>query len=219
MSGIFKMTKLDYYTAKSLILENIVAAFVITAIFSFMKSSMNTLCFTAAWYAALAATNIFMIQDKNGLERLYASLSLDNKNIVAGRYLFCYIQYLIILGVTVIIGVGAMFVFGNTIQFMALLTAVCESLLVYTAVTCIQIPICLRLPYSKARFWCVIVLMAVVALVTYTALNVSSAGDVDISIKINQGLLSAICVAVSIAVLLISYLIAVGCYRNRMRTN
>lgn len=219
MSGTIKMTKLDYYTAKSLIIENIAATFVITVIFSFMKSSMNTLCFTAAWYAALAATNIFMIQDKNGLERLYASLSLDNKNIVSGRYLFCYIQYLIILGVTVIIGVGAMFVFGNTIQFMALLTAVCESLLVYTVVTCIQIPICLRLPYAKARFWCVIVLMAVVALVTYTALNVSSAGDVDISIKINQGLLSAICVAVSIAVLIISYLIAVGCYRNRMRTN
>ena len=219
MSGTFKMTKLDYYTAKALILENIVAAFVITAIFNFMKSSMNTLCFTAAWYAALAATNIFMIQDKNGLERLYASLSLDNKNIVAGRYLFCYIQYLIILGVTVIIGVGAMFVFGNTMQFMALLTAICESLLIFTTVTCIQIPICLRLPYSKARFWCVLVLLVVVALVTYTALNMSSVGDVDISIKINQGLLSAICVAVSIAVLLISYLIAIGCYSNRMRTN
>ena len=219
MSGTFKMTKLDYYTAKALILENIVAAFVITAIFNFMKSSMNTLCFTAAWYAALAATNIFMIQDKNGLERLYASLSLDNKNIVAGRYLFCYSQYLIILGVTVIIGVGAMFVFGNTMQFMALLTAICESLLIFTTVTCIQIPICLRLPYSKARFWCVLVLLVVVALVTYTALNMSSVGDVDISIKINQGLLSAICVAVSIAVLLISYPIAVGCYRTRRRTN
>lgn len=219
MSGTFKMTKLDYYTAKSLIFENIVATFVIAGIFSFMESSMYTLCFTAAWYAALASTNIFMIQDKNGLERLYASLSLDNKNIVAGRFLFCYIQYLIILGVTVIIGVGAMFVYGDTLQFMTLLTAVCESLLIFTAVTCIQIPICMRLPYSKARFWCVIVLMAVVALVTYTALNVSSAGDVDISIKINQGLLSAICVAVSIAVLLISYLIAIGCYSNRMRTN
>ncbi|MBD5477637.1 MAG: ABC-2 transporter permease [Lachnospiraceae bacterium] len=219
MSGTFKMTKLDYYTAKTLIFENIVATFVIAGIFSFMESSMYTLCFTAAWYAALSATNIFMIQDKNGLERLYASLSLDNKNIVSGRYLFCYIQYLIILGVTVIIGVGAMFLFGNTLQFMTLLTAVCESLLVFTAVTCIQIPICLRLPYAKARFWCVIVLLVVVALATYTALNMSSIWDVDISIKINQGPLSAICMAVSIAVLLISYPIAVGCYRTRMRTN
>lgn len=88
MNYSLKMARLDYFTCK----PNIISYFTlipVTIIFSFMStSSIFIFNFTAAWFIALMSTNIFVVQEKNELERLYASLSLTTQNIVAGRYIY-----------------------------------------------------------------------------------------------------------------------------------
>lgn len=90
MNYSLKMARLDYFTCK----PNIISYFTlipVTIIFSFMStSSIFIFNFTAAWFIALMSTNIFVVQEKNELERLYASLSLTTQNIVAGRYIYTY---------------------------------------------------------------------------------------------------------------------------------
>lgn len=103
MSYSVKMAKLDFYTFKAQFLNYMALAFMI-AMFCFMGSSIITLGITAAWYVALVMTNIIVIQEKNNLERLYASLSLDLKNIIGGRYLFVVVmQHQLALNVTCIL--------------------------------------------------------------------------------------------------------------------
>ena len=59
MSGTFKMTKLDCYTAKSTFISSIAALSVITVVFAVVSSlSLDTLLFTAMWYAVCSANNI-----------------------------------------------------------------------------------------------------------------------------------------------------------------
>ena len=90
MNYSLKMARLDYFTCK----PNIISYFTlipVTIIFSFMStSSIFIFNFTAAWFIALMSTNIFVVQEKNELERLYASLSLTTQNIVAGRYIYTF---------------------------------------------------------------------------------------------------------------------------------
>ena len=80
MNYSLKMARLDYFTCK----PNIISYFTlipVTIIFSFMStSSIFIFNFTAAWFIALMSTNIFVVQEKNELERLYASLSLTIYN-------------------------------------------------------------------------------------------------------------------------------------------
>ena len=105
MNYSLKMARLDYFTCK----PNIISYFTlipVTIIFSFMStSSIFIFNFTAAWFIALMSTNIFVVQEKNELERLYASLSLTTQNIVAGRYIYTYATFLLAYIFTTLVGV------------------------------------------------------------------------------------------------------------------
>ena len=102
MNYSLKMARLDYFTCK----PNIISYFTlipVTIIFSFMStSSIFIFNFTAAWFIALISTNIFVFQEKNELERLYASLSLTTQNIVAGRYIYTWSTKAVLLICTLV---------------------------------------------------------------------------------------------------------------------
>lgn len=63
MSGVFKIAKLDFLTMKSQFVMYAFMALII-AVFSVMGSSVTTLFITGAWFMALMASNIFVIQEK-----------------------------------------------------------------------------------------------------------------------------------------------------------
>ena len=85
MRAFLKMAKLDFLTMKTQFFSYL-SLVVIVLMFGFMKSSVIVLCITSAWFIALQASNIFAIQEKNNLERLYGSVSVELNDIVLGRY-------------------------------------------------------------------------------------------------------------------------------------
>ena len=75
MTGVARITKLDFFIMKSQGISYLSLVAVIL-LFGLMGSSITVLCITGAWFIALMATNIFAIQEKNHLDRLYGSVYL-----------------------------------------------------------------------------------------------------------------------------------------------
>ena len=93
MKNLIKMAKLDYYTIKSNSLSFLV--FIpCTLLFLLMDTSLVAVGIELTWLLPLTLLSIFYIQEKNNLDNLYKSISLNSKEIVKGRYLFSLMYFL-----------------------------------------------------------------------------------------------------------------------------
>ena len=150
MTGALKMAKLDFFTMKSQFVGYLtLVLFVLMS--GYMGSSMTILGINIAWFTALMSSNIFMIQEKNNLNRLYGSLSLGLKDIVLGRYIFMILSHIIsfILAITLYFFFIAFQhkIFDLSDAFLGFSI----SFLVFSAMTGIQMPLFFRMGYIKAR--------------------------------------------------------------------
>lgn len=93
MTGVTRIAKLDFFIMKSQGISYLSLVAVIL-MFGLMGSSITVLCITGAWFIALMATNIFAIQEKNHLDRLYGSVCVSLNEVVLGRYTFVFLNYL-----------------------------------------------------------------------------------------------------------------------------
>ena len=81
MTGVARITKLDFFIMKSQAISYFSLVAVIL-IFGLIGSPITVLCITGAWFIALMATNIFAIQEKNHLDRLYGSVCVSLNEVV-----------------------------------------------------------------------------------------------------------------------------------------
>lgn len=213
MSYSIKMAKLDFYTFKSQIGNYAALAFVI-AMFCFIGSSIITLSITAAWFVALLMTNIFVTQEKNDLERLYASLSLDLKNIICGRYIFIFANYVAAIAISIIIGVCASLFRNVTVSFMEIVTAACVSILIFSMIIGVQIPIYFRYGYTKAKIRCLIPFVFVLGLVVLPSFMEGFSSIIAVLMQ-NQAAMNVVCILCSGAIFLVSYRASISCYKKR----
>lgn len=213
MAYSLKMVKLDYLTVKSQMGGYITFPIVI-AIFGFMGSSITVLSITSAWLVALFATNIFTVQEKNELERLYASLSLDLKSIIAGRYVFVFVSYLFALILSMILGTGILLLQGNPVAFQDIPIAICVSLLVFSLIVGVQMPIYFRLGYSKGKAWSLLPFVLVMVIMILPSFMKAFSTAISAMME-HQTVLSIVCVLVSCIVLFVSYRSSMVCYKKR----
>lgn len=213
MNGAFRIAKLDFFTMKSQAVLYVIMVLIVS-MFSIMDSSIIVLFITGAWFTALMASNIFIIQEKNNLNRLYGSVSVELKDIVLGRYIFAFSNYVISL-VTVIAVSLIVSLFRNTfIDISNILLGFSLSLLIFSTITGIQIPLFFKLGYTKAKMWAVVPFVVVMLLVIIPSFITVLSTFVQ-SVMSNQSLVIAVGIVSSCAIQLISYKIAVIAYRKR----
>ncbi len=213
MSNSLKMARLDYFTFKSQIVAY--AALVMMIImFSAMDSSFVTLSITVSWFTALLSTNIFAIQEKNELERLYASLSFSLKNIISGRYIFTFANYTLAMIVSIFIGIVVSFLQNRNVDYADIILSISISLFAFTIITGIQIPIYFKLGYTKARVWCMIPFVLVMAICILPSFIDVFSSIITGLIK-HQMVLEIISLIISFVILLVSYHLSIMCYQKR----
>lgn len=213
MNGAFKIAKLDFFTMKSQAVLYVIMVLIVS-MFSIMDSSIIVLFITGAWFTALMASNIFIIQEKNNLNRLYGSVSVELKDIVLGRYIFAFSNYVISL-VTVIAVSLIVSLFRDTfIDISNILLGFSLSLLIFSTITGIQIPLFFKLGYTKAKMWAVVPFLVVMLLVIIPSFITVLSTFVQ-SVMSNQSLVIAVGIVASCVIQLISYKIAVIAYRKR----
>ncbi|MFT4143989.1 MAG: ABC-2 transporter permease [Mobilitalea sp.] len=212
MTDSMKFAKLDFFTMKSQLPGYLSLVFVVT-LFSVMGSDIITICITSAWFTALMSFNVFIIQEKNNLNRLYGSVSISLRNIVLGRYLYVILSYLMCLLLSLILYIPVSYI--NNILFvkMDFFIGTSLSLLIFTTIVGLQMPILFKLGYTKGRLWSAIPFIVIMLLIPLPSF-VSSLSNIITFILSHTSLLITICLVASGIIYYLSYQISVLIYRR-----
>lgn len=213
MTDSIKFTKLDIFTMKSYFNMNLVLLAVIM-LFSYMGSSTLTLYITCSWFVALMISNIFAIEEKNNLSRLYGTLSIKLKDIVLGRYIFILLNFVLTVFLITILSIILLFFKSKSIDIQDIILGISTSFLVFSAIVGVQIPIFFKMGYLKARFWSLIPYIIVLTLVLMTSLIDKISFVIDFIIG-NQGIFSILGIISSFIILVVSYKISFLLYKSR----
>ncbi len=213
MTSVLKFLKLDFYTFKSQYLSMIGSLSIILFIFIVMlDSSFALLCCTAAWFAVLLISSIFVIQEKNSLERLYSSISIKCNQVVLGRYLFIYCNYFMLFFMSCIVYFLLSLFQGNALTWDDMVLAFSLSFASFNLIIGMQVPMYFWMGYTKSRFGAIIPYMAVLALMMLPSFLMGI--DVIELVGRLQNVLMGGGVLVSLVVLYISYRLSVIAYRK-----
>ena len=134
--------------------------------------------------------------------------------MVLGRYISTTINYLFAFLVVVIIGVIMSFVQGRTNPVDGIVEGFCLSLLVFTLISAIQLPIYFGAGYTKGRILSMIPFLVIIGFVMLQSFF-EKLGSVIQTILTFGNSIYAISFIVSVVVMVISYYIAVFCYKRR----
>lgn len=213
MTGFLRMTKLDFFTMKSQ-LFGYLSLVVVVLMFEFIESSFTVLCITAAWFMALMGTNIFAIQEKNNLDRLYGSVSVRLNEIVMGRYISVMLSYLIALFVVVVLHFGFVLYRNASFDVLEMAVGFSVSLLVFSIITGLQMPLFFKMGYTKAKIWSLVPFMAVMGLIVIPSFVPTLSGIIKFMQSHTEVLVIG-GILVSCIIQVLSYNIAVVFYRKR----
>lgn len=162
----------------------------------------------------IAVNEYFVVQEKNELERLYASLSFSLKSIIRGRYVFIFVNYVLAMIFSIIIEVFISALQNRNVDYRDIVLGIFISLLIFTIITGIQIPICFRLGYTKARAWCVIP-FALVMTICILPSFIDVLSNIITELLKHQMILEIMCLIISFAILPVSYHLSVISYQKR----
>ena len=213
MRASMKVAKLDFFTMKSQLFSYLSLAAAVL-MFGFMGSSVTVLCITGAWFVALQASSIFAIQEKNNLDHLYGSVSVGLNDIVLGRYIFMYVNYLITFLAVIALYFGFAFYRNAAISIQDIMFGFSLSFLVFSAITGIQMPLYFKMGYTKAKMWSLIPFVAVMAFVLIPSF-VSALSGIVKSLLSHTIVLTLGGIAAGSMIQFISYRIAVVLYLKR----
>ena len=213
MTGTLKMTKLDAFTMRPYFYTYLVLM-PIMLLFAYIGSSDTLLYFTCSWFVALTATNIFAIEDKNNLGRLYGTLSIRLTDIVRGRYLFVLLSYAVAATLVLLFSTGIALYHGNAVAWDNSLMGLGVSFLAFSLIVGIQIPLFFRLGYVKAKFVAMIPFLLMMLIVMIPSLTDVMSGIAAFAQKhpVSLGLGSLLA---GVLFLVVSCRVAVAFYRKR----
>ena len=196
MTGVARITKLDFFIMKSQGISYLSLVAVIL-LFGLMGSSITVLCITGAWFIALMATNIFAIQEKNHLDRLYGSVCVSLNEVVLGRYTFVFLNYFTSMVVIIILYLGFVLCRKATFDVPDIMLGLGLSFLVFSTITGIQMPFA--------------VVMLLVVLPSFVS---ALSGILDFA-QSHKELFAFACILTSCIIQFVSYHIAVIFYRKQ----
>lgn len=212
MTGSLKMAKLDFFTMKSQFVGYL-SLVLIAMLFGSMGSSVVLLCITGAWFVALMSINIFAIQEKDHLDRLYGSVSIRLRDIVLGRYIFVFSSYFIAFLVVIALHVGFSFFQHKALEFADIMLGFSLSFLVFSAITGMQMPLFFKMGYTKAKIWSMVPFLAVMAL-AFIPFFVDALSGVIESMMSDKIVLIISGILLSCIIQFVSYNISVAAYHT-----
>ena len=222
MGNSLKMARLDFFVMKSQLFTFLSLA-PILLMFGLMGASAALMGIHAAWYTALlVACNIFAIQEKNGLDRLYGSVALKLEDIVLGRYVFMLLLYFASFIVAMAMHCGFALYRSHAPAAIDILLGLGISFLAFSTIVSMQTPLYFKMGFIKGRAWSMLpffalMLMLLVPIAPHFVPALSSWTGAIERVQGNPPLLICLGLSAGCAMLLASYRLSVAAYRKRKR--
>ncbi|NLJ90514.1 MAG: ABC-2 transporter permease [Clostridiales bacterium] len=164
MNRILSFVKLDYAALKPYIKS--IYMFVVIVVFMGLVNDSISLMFTMVMVGLpMILTYPFAISEKNNLDTLYSTLSLDRKDVVVGRYAFVLINEIIAILVLVIVAIIKSNFKPLDMSSEELVLYVCILSMFFSFIVSFQYPILFKLGYSKAKLYTYIPMMIIFFLI------------------------------------------------------
>ena len=196
-------------------LSAVIAFYSLAGIGGMFVLPITSICgITGAWFIALMATNIFAIQEKNHLDRLYGSVCVSLNEVVLGRYTFVFLNYFTSMVVIIILYLGFVLCRKATFDVPDIILGLGLSFLVFSTITGIQMPLFFKMGYTKAKLWSVIPFAVVMLLVVLPSFVSALSGILDFA-QSHKELFAFACILTSCIIQFVSYHIAVIFYRKQ----
>jgi hypothetical protein len=208
---VANMIRLDYFTMKpNLKAFGVVILFVV--VFWLMSSSLTLLLVNCAWYLALISSNVFAVEEQNGLKRLYGMLPLTTRDRILGRYLFVLLTHVVATPTVLVL---SLFVPSSApVTLDGTLLPLSASLLIYSAIVGAQMPFFFRLGYNKGRFYAMVPFLAVMGIAAVPSLMGDTLVLFTWAIN-NQNIASVLMFTLGIAILSLSYVVSLLLYKGQ----
>ena len=213
MTGALKMVRLDLFTMKSQLfayLTPVISGF----LGLYLDNPFIIIAINVAWFSALNASNIFAVQENNKLERLYGSVSIRQKDVVLGRYIFMFLSAVLSFLTAVIVSCGYMLFHNKTWNTIDILLALGISLVGYSAITGISFPIFFKLGYLKAKSRFMLTYFIILGILVMPFFGGGGLSLPDLLFSNKTAITVALLVG-SILTQYISYRFSIHAYRNR----
>ncbi|MCL2142182.1 MAG: ABC-2 transporter permease [Methanimicrococcus sp.] len=151
MNKALSFVRLDFLTVKSY-LKNSLILFAVVALIVILSTGVSTIVVSVVMvFAALLAAYPFAIGEKNNIDALYPTLSINRRTVVLGRYLFALIVDICSGLFACLFAFAALTVMQKDFNAWESLAAILIIFLVYSGLQAVQLPIFFKLGYMKAK--------------------------------------------------------------------
>lgn len=223
MTKIKEMIHLDYitvkpyFTMKNLLLLSAVALFLTT-----MSANLSSGMGAGLMVATLFVGYPFALSDKNNLDALYTTLSVERKTVVQGRFLFtlllniCAVLFsLAIAAVGLLIAklAGLSSGSGSDGYFVSVLLLSA----IFILVQAIQLPLFFKLGYTKAKILSIVPFAVMMGgyMAFMTMRNMSAGLANSLNRLVTSGMMIPLLAVVMVVAVLVSYQLSVKFYTKR----
>ena len=160
---IYKFICLEFITIKTTAeIKRLIICFIFATAVFVAGGTMGIIML----FPFLTMLNTFLFSaGKDGLDCLYASLSVSRKTVVMGRYLFNYISTLAIIIICFIIGTIVMLAMQDEFSVYIFLLMSLVSFFIATLFNAINMPILFKVGFKKTRMLAIIVPTGVIVCV------------------------------------------------------
>ena len=213
MKNSFKMAKLDYLSVKNSLLQY--KKFMpLILLLSFVNTNLLAIAIFMAMFIMILVLNAFYQQEKYGLNNLYKSLSLSDKDIVLGRYIFAFMSLFVISAITFILFCLSKFIHQTDIIIQELPFAISVIYLVFTIAISIIPPIYFKFGFIRSQNIHTIIELVMIILFVIIVSNSISFNYVITFIINNKQFLTVIFSLLSTILWYLSYKAAIFSFSN-----
>ena len=219
MCGAFKMAWLDHRSCGiKMIASMYVLLMACYGLFVLLERGIGFSAFySLSWTVALMfGVNSFLVQEKERLERLYASLPLKDSEVVAGRYVYLFEHYFLACIFAYCVTGVCMVTSGAQAIMQQFLVGAGGALVVFSGIVGVQMPIFFKHGHSQGRveaglgFGIVGLPTSALGEWLYDQLTIS--GHVGTATWLFLG----VCLLLCILIVVISYRVSVAFYRQHL---
>ena len=223
MSKLVSFVRLDFVTVKPyLTIKNLVIFAAVAIFLTMMSGNIGSVLGVGIMLGTLFVSYPFAIGEKSNMDALYATLSIDRKTVVTGRYLFALtFNISAILFSVVFAAIGAIIssAFGRGTQTGGIVFAGILLAAILIIIQALQLPFFFRFGYTKAKVFSIVPFIAIMAgyIVFMTALKSNQIFDQigNTLEKLSSIVLIGPALFVLLLICYISYRLSVAFYKKR----
>ncbi len=152
MSKALSFMRLDFITVKPyLTIKNLLIFMAVGLIMMISSGTSVTAIGIIMTFGVLYVSYPFAVGEKNGIDALYATLSLTRGSVVLGRYLFAFFVELCAALLALLLSTGMLIIMQKEVNLQELLVTTMVVFIIFSIMQAFQLPLYFKLGYAKAK--------------------------------------------------------------------